>query len=209
MAVSVDLVDTPRDITSGLDAGRYTAQVRADLSDPNRVLVLYATGEMAPADEGSYFQAGAGDTFGFRKGSGVAPTWARRAVGVTHTVSLAIALATGAVPSDAQPFPPSAADITAAMVAAELDIDETRAGRILEAALAMVGRYASAAPAEIANEAVLRFCGYLEEANYGALRSETTGDLESAHQNHAAMFRNCGAAALLSRWRVRRAGAIG
>ena len=116
---------------------------------------------------------------------------------------------------DLSPWPAStaAASLTAAQAALRDALgtapSDDRINRLGATAAAMVEQYAPAAPQPLKNEAVVRFAGYLEEANYGALRSETTGDLESAHNNHAAMFRNSGAAALLSRWRVRRAGAIG
>ena len=61
------------------------------------------------------------------------------------------------------------------------------------------------------DEAVIRFAGYLAQ-------SDLRRDREGVHRadgyrvyvtNHAAAFRNSGAAMLLTRWRVRRAGAIG
>ena len=51
--------------------------------------------------------------------------------------------------------------------------------------------------------------GYLAGSDYGGLRSETVGSRSFEFQtNHAPAFRNSGAKALLSPWRVRRAGAI-
>ena len=69
--------------------------------------------------------------------------------------------------------------------------------------------YAPGAPEASQNEAVIRFAGYLAGSDYGGVRAETLGpkSLEFA-SNHAAMFRNSGAAALLTRWKVRRAGAL-
>ena len=79
------------------------------------------------------------------------------------------------------------------------------------AAAAMVEQYAASAPQALRNEAVIRFAGYLNEAKgYGAISQEDIGPLQlSRTTNHATAFRNSGAAGLLSRWRVRRAGAIG
>ena len=79
-----------------------------------------------------------------------------------------------------------------------------------------VEQYAPGAPPEIRTEALILFAGYLAEASrrgFGVLRSEKTdlGDVELTHDsvsNHSAGFRNCGAMALLSSWKVRRAGAI-
>ena len=87
--------------------------------------------------------------------------------------------------------------------------DNETAERLGGIAAAMVEQYASAAPQVARNEAVIRFAGYLLEASPGSHRSEKIGELSVDHANHASAFRNCGAAALLGRWRVRRAGAIG
>ena len=74
----------------------------------------------------------------------------------------------------------------------------------------MVLDYAPAAPTALLNEAVIRFAGYLASADYGAVRTQGLGpqSLEWV-SNHAAAFRNCGAAALLTRHKVRRAGSVG
>lgn len=106
----------------------------------------------------------------------------------------------------AEPQPP----ITAVDLAATIGADATRAGHLLATAWLLVRRYAPDAPDEAHREAIIRCAGYLREANFGARQSLTVGPMEAGYAaNHAAMFRNSGAAALLSRWRVRRAGAIG
>ena len=89
--------------------------------------------------------------------------------------------------------------------------DDTRAGEIGELAAALVERYAPAAPAAVKDEAVIRFAGYLaQSSNYGAIRKGGVGPLSIEYiTNHASMFRNCGAAALLTNWKIRRAGVIG
>lgn len=100
--------------------------------------------------------------------------------------------------------------ITADVVAAETGITEERAGRLLDVAAELVGRYAPDAPAALLNEACIRFCGYLGQSGYGAVRSETVGPMSVEYQmNHSAAFRNSGAAALLTGYKVRRAGPIG
>ena len=89
--------------------------------------------------------------------------------------------------------------------------DDTRAGEIGELAAALVERYAPAAPAAVKDEALLRFVGYISQSSsFGAIRKGGVGPLSVEYvTNHASMFRNCGAAALLTNWRIRRAGAIG
>ena len=89
--------------------------------------------------------------------------------------------------------------------------DDTRAGEIGELAAAVVEKYAPGAPASVKDEAVIRFAGYMAQSvSYGATRKGGTGPLSIEYvTNHSSMFRNCGAAALLTNWRIRRAGAIG
>ncbi|MCY4360808.1 MAG: hypothetical protein OXE42_01285 [Gammaproteobacteria bacterium] len=89
--------------------------------------------------------------------------------------------------------------------------------RLGAVASARVEQYAPGAPDPIKTEAVILFSGYLLEsarAGYGVKRGDSTdlnghvsvsGDYVT---NHGAGFRNCSAAALLSPWKVRRAGAI-
>ena len=77
-------------------------------------------------------------------------------------------------------------------------------------ASALVERYASGAPQAVKNEAVIRTAGYIAQADFGTMLKEATGPVSQEHvTNHAGMFRNCGAAGLLSPWRVRHAGVIG
>ena len=98
--------------------------------------------------------------------------------------------------------------LTAEALAAEIGADLERATRLLATATAVAGDYAPTAPEALRNEAVIRFAGYLAGADYGAVRSETLGQKSAEYVvNHAAMFRNCGAAALLSPYRKRRGGA--
>ena len=67
--------------------------------------------------------------------------------------------------------------------------------------------YAPNAPEALQNEAAIRFTGYLAQADYGTIRSESAGGREvEYHQNHATAFRNCGAEMLLTRYKKRRAG---
>ena len=76
-------------------------------------------------------------------------------------------------------------------------------------AAALVERYAPGAPGEIKNEAVVRTAGWLAEQPHAAIRSEETGEISTSY-NPASLsaLRHSGAMALLSPWKIRRAGAI-
>ena len=121
------------------------------------------------------------------------------------------------------PWPPitSAANRVAAVkrlseaIGGRTNLDGTpnaeAANHLGEAAAAMVEDYAPGAPQALRDEAVIRFAGYLAGSDYGAIVSETS--VASAQVtyvvNHSNAWRNSGAAMLLTRWRIRRAGAIG
>lgn len=104
--------------------------------------------------------------------------------------------------------------ITAAELAREIgeaDADGiARAERLLTVANEMVKRYAPAAPAAMKREAIIRYAGYMAGSDYGGIVKEGIGPRDVEYvTNHANAWRSCGAAGLLSRWRARRAGAIG
>ena len=83
------------------------------------------------------------------------------------------------------------------------------AARLLPVVQAVVQDYAPKAPEALQNEAAIRFASYLADAGSGASSRIEIGELTVERvTNHAPAFRNCGAAALLTRYRVRRAGAI-
>ena len=91
------------------------------------------------------------------------------------------------------------------------DIEVARVGA---AASALVEREAPGAPQPIRDEAVIRAAGWFLDAR-PAVRSTkiasadgTSYDREFNTSSHAAGFRHSGAKALLSAWKVRRAGAI-
>ena len=93
----------------------------------------------------------------------------------------------------------------------EIGANEHRATRLLSVAAAAVEAYAPAAPEVLKDEAVIRFAGYLANSDFGGFRSESFEAI-GTHEyttNHAAAFRNCGAAMLLTRFKVRRAGVVG
>ena len=107
---------------------------------------------------------------------------------------------------------PASTDITltAAELAAEARAEVARAERVLPVVVAMVEEYAPRAPAVAKHEACIRFGGYLLTARPSNVTSRSAGPLSAGYQvNHAAAFRNSGAAALLTRWKRRRAGSIG
>ena len=99
--------------------------------------------------------------------------------------------------------------LKAAAQGATLDSD-TRAAELGAVAAELVQQYAPRAPQALRDEAVIRFAGYLAQSDFGSIAKDAIGPLNREYPtNHAAMFRNCGAAALLTRWRVRRAGVVG
>ena len=103
-----------------------------------------------------------------------------------------------------------AVTVTAQQIAAETNITVERATRLLAVATEHVERYAPNAPTVLLNEACIRYCGYLGQSGYGEMIEQELGPKRLAFTtNHAAAFRNCGAAALLTGHKRRRAGAIG
>ena len=76
-------------------------------------------------------------------------------------------------------------------------------------ASALVENYAANAPQALKDEASIRFCGALAQSDYGTILKEDIGPRSVEYvTNHASMFRNSGAAMLLTRWKKRRGGAI-
>ena len=104
-----------------------------------------------------------------------------------------------------------AVTLSATELAVELAVEQALADRLLPVATAIVDGYAPHAPAALQNEAVIRFCGYLANTDFfGSVRSKTIGPLSIEYvTNHASAFRSCGAAALLTRYKRRRAGSVG
>ncbi|MDE2783791.1 MAG: hypothetical protein OXK77_12610 [Gemmatimonadota bacterium] len=103
-----------------------------------------------------------------------------------------------------------AVTITGAELEAVIGAERAVAERLLSVATAVVERYAPDAPSDIQNEAVIRFAGYLHQSRATiAFRSTSIGGIDvQGPPTHAPAFRNCGAMALLSPWKVRRAGVI-
>lgn len=99
--------------------------------------------------------------------------------------------------------------LSALEIATRFGIEEARAVTVLDAATALVDRYAPAAPHTLRIEATLRVIGWMIEAPAGGQRLETIGDITTAYTIGAATgaMQASGAKALLAPWRVRRAGA--
>ena len=99
--------------------------------------------------------------------------------------------------------------LTADQLAAESGATLERASRVLPVAVRTVEDYAPGAPPALKDEAAIRFGGYLLGSDFGGMAAETMGPMSREYVvNHATAFRNSGAAMLLTRYRVRRAGAI-
>lgn len=100
-------------------------------------------------------------------------------------------------------------DITAQDVANETGADLATATRLFDVASNMVMEYAPLSPSANKAEAIYRFTGYMHNSENQGITSETFGpksiDLIS---NHGPMFRNCGAQAILTRWKHRRGGKV-
>ena len=107
-------------------------------------------------------------------------------------------------PADASP------SISAAQLASAIGTDETTAAQLLAVTWDRCRQYAPGAPSTTLAEAVIRYAGWLIEAPAGGVRSESIGDISTTYSPAMLSgFRASGAAALLSPWRVRRAGSIG
>ena len=88
--------------------------------------------------------------------------------------------------------------------------DESTLDRLGSTASALVQWYAPLAPQAIRNEAVIRAAGWLHEQPAAAVRSESVGDISTSYAaTHVSALRHSGGQALLTGWKVRRAGAIG
>ena len=102
-----------------------------------------------------------------------------------------------------------AVTITEAALAEAVAVTRAQAARLLPVATALVVRYAPDAPDAMQNEAVIRACGYLSQQPESAQRSDRIGDVETQWApNNLSALRHSGAMALLSPWKVRRAGVI-
>ena len=107
---------------------------------------------------------------------------------------------------------PTPIDTTFTLTALELGMaigtNLQTAGELLAVAVNEVERYAPLAPGPNKREAVIRFSANMLNASNEGRTSETFGPKSIDFVvNHSAMFRNSGAAALLTRWKRPGAGA--
>ena len=102
-----------------------------------------------------------------------------------------------------------AVEISAAELAEAVGIPEALAVRILPTATVLVERFAPDAPVEVQNEAAIRTAGWLSEAPSSGARREDVGDISTTFSPAAtSALRSSGGMALLSPWKVRRAGVV-
>lgn len=81
--------------------------------------------------------------------------------------------------------------------------------RLYAAAVAVVDRFAPDAPPAVANEAAVRVGGWLHQQPAPSIRSEAVGEVRTSYDpTMTSALRASGAMALLSPWKVRRAGAV-
>ena len=102
-----------------------------------------------------------------------------------------------------------AVTLTAAQLAEAVGVDSKTATRLLAVAAELVNRFAPDAPDAISNEAAIRTAGWLAEQPSAAIRAETEADISTSYApSMQSALRHSGAMALLSSWKIRRAGAI-
>ena len=102
-----------------------------------------------------------------------------------------------------------AVTITETELAEALGVNQALADRLHPVAVALVERYAPDAPEAIQNEAAIRCAGWLADTPAPSLQSEQYGDVAVTWApGQLSALRHSGAMALLSPWKVRRAGAI-
>ena len=102
-----------------------------------------------------------------------------------------------------------AVTITASELAAALGVNQALADRLHPVGVALVERFAPAAPVPIQNEAAIRCAGWLAERPNSNLQSERFGDVEvSFAVGQLSALRHSGGMSLLSPWKTRRAGRI-
>ena len=114
--------------------------------------------------------------------------------------------------ADLSPWPTSPvanAEAVTCLMAALGGLDEAEAGRLGSTAATLVQHFAANAPQAIRDEATIRTAGWLAQQPMASVRSEGTGDIRTSFApTHLSALRHSGAMALLSPWKIRRAGAI-
>ena len=96
--------------------------------------------------------------------------------------------------------------LTALELGMAIGTDLQTAGELLSVVVNEVEAYAPLAPGPNKREAVIRFAGYLKNAENLGVSNQTFGPKSTEIiVNHSSAFQNCGAKMLLSRYKVRRA----
>ena len=98
--------------------------------------------------------------------------------------------------------------LTAGELETALGVDLTAATRLLSVAADMVNTYTADAPEGVANESACRIAGYLQQQPKSGIRREGAGPLSLSYFATGSALRLSGAMALLSPYKVRRAGVI-
>ena len=91
-----------------------------------------------------------------------------------------------------------------------LDVTDLEIARVADLVSARIQRYASGAPSTVKDEALIRGVAWLRDT-YGAERvvlSSGPASSQPAPVHSGPWFRQCGAMAMLSPWRVRNAGVV-
>ena len=72
-----------------------------------------------------------------------------------------------------------------------------------------VEREAPGAPQSVKNQAVVRYCGYMAQADFGTIRQESIGPKDTQYVvNHQRAWINCGAKSILAPWKPLHAAPI-
>ena len=98
--------------------------------------------------------------------------------------------------------------VTAAQLAEAIGSDTETATRLLSVCTELVNNFAAGAPDAVANEAVIRACGWLKEQPPGIHSVDVEGN-EVIYRGGMNPLRGSGAMSLLSPWKKRRARKIG
>ena len=101
-----------------------------------------------------------------------------------------------------------AVTLTAAQLAEAIGSDTETATRLLSVCTELVNNFAAGAPDTVANEAVIRTAGWLNEQPPGVM-SQSVDGYELSYRGGMSPLRGSGAMSLLSPWKKRRAQKIG
>ena len=117
------------------------------------------------------------------------------------------------------PFPTSSQAATRTAAISKLrrrasglrNADDEKIAELGEAAAAVIEEYAPGAPQAVKDEAAIRYVGYIAQAPPGSIQKIGLPDIDVEFRQAppASAFQLSGARALLTRWKIRRAGAIG